>query len=62
MERPALKRLMADIDDDRVDCVVVYKVDRMSRSLLDFTHIMEALENRGVSFVSVTQQFRTTVR
>ncbi|MBK7047343.1 MAG: recombinase family protein [bacterium] len=62
MERPALKRLMADIDDGRVDCVVVYKVDRMSRSLLDFTHIMEALENRGVSFVSVTQQFRTTVR
>ncbi|HOX26975.1 MAG TPA: recombinase family protein [Candidatus Krumholzibacteria bacterium] len=60
MERPALKRLMADIDDGRVDCVVVYKVDRMSRSLLDFTHIMEALENRGVSFVSVTQQFNTT--
>jgi site-specific DNA recombinase len=60
MERPALKRLMADIDDGRVDCVVVYKVDRLSRSLLDFTHIMEALENRGVSFVSVTQQFNTT--
>lgn len=60
MERPALKRLMADIDDGRVDCVVVYKVDRMSRSLLDFTRIMETLENRGVSFVSVTQQFNTT--
>ncbi len=60
MERPALKRLMADIDDGRVDCVVVYKVDRMSRSLLDFTRIMEALEKRGVSFVSVTQQFNTT--
>jgi len=60
MERPALKRLMADIDAGRVDCVVVYKVDRLSRSLLDFTQIMEALEKRGVSFVSVTQQFNTT--
>jgi site-specific DNA recombinase len=60
MERPALKRLMADIDAGRVDCVVVYKVDRLSRSLLDFTQIMEALERRGVSFVSVTQQFNTT--
>jgi site-specific DNA recombinase len=60
MERPALKRLMADIDAGRVDCVVVYKVDRMSRSLLDFTKIMEALDSRGVSFVSVTQQFNTT--
>ena len=60
MERPALKRLMADIDTGRVDCVVVYKVDRLSRSLLDFTQIMEALEKRGISFVSVTQQFNTT--
>ena len=60
MERPALKRLMADIDTGRVDCVVVYKVDRLSRSLLDFTQIMEALDKRGVSFVSVTQQFNTT--
>jgi len=60
MERPALKRLMADIDAGRVDCVVVYKVDRLSRSLLDFTQIMEALEKRGISFVSVTQQFNTT--
>jgi site-specific DNA recombinase len=60
MERPALKRLMADIDAGRVDCVMVYKVDRLSRSLLDFTQIMEALERRGVSFVSVTQQFNTT--
>lgn len=60
MERPALKRLMTDIDAGRVDCVVVYKVDRLSRSLLDFTQIMEALERRGVSFVSVTQQFNTT--
>jgi len=60
MERPALKRLMVDIEADRIDCVVVYKVDRMSRSLLDFTRIMETLERRGVSFVSVTQQFNTT--
>ena len=60
MERPALKRLMADIEAGEVDCVVVYKVDRMSRSLLDFTRIMEALEKQNVSFVSVTQQFNTT--
>ena len=60
MDRPALKRLMADVEAGRVDCVVVYKVDRMSRSLLDFARIMEALEKSGVSFVSVTQQFNTT--
>jgi len=60
MERPALKRLMADIGAGQVDCLVVYKVDRMSRSLLDFAKIMEALEKSGVSFVSVTQQFNTT--
>jgi len=60
MERPALMRLMADIEAGKVNCVVVYKVDRMSRSLLDFTRIMEAFERRGVSFVSVTQQFNTT--
>jgi site-specific DNA recombinase len=60
MEPPALKRLMVDIDAGRVDCVVVYKVDRLSRSLLDFTQIMESLEKRSVSFVSVTQQFNTT--
>jgi site-specific DNA recombinase len=60
MERPALKRLMADIEAGRVDCVVVYKVDRLSRSLLDFARIMESLEKNRVSFVSVTQQFNTT--
>ena len=60
MERPALKRLMSDIKAGRVDCVVVYKVDRLSRSLLDFTQIMGRLEKHGVSFVSVTQQFNTT--
>lgn len=57
MDRPALKRLMADIESGRVDCVVVYKVDRLSRSLLDFAKMMEVFEKYRVSFVSVTQQF-----
>jgi site-specific DNA recombinase len=60
MDRPALKRLLADIDDGLVDCVVVYKVDRLSRSLLDFARIMETFEKRGVSFVSVTQQLNSS--
>jgi len=60
MERPALERLMKDIETGRIDCVVVYKVDRLSRSLLDFSRIMEAFDRKGVSFVSVTQQFNTT--
>ena len=60
MERPALKRLLADIDAGRVDCVVVYKVDRLSRSLLDFARIMETFEKHRAWFVSVTQQFNTT--
>ena len=60
MERPGFKRLMSDIKAGRIDCVVVYKVDRLSRSLLDFTQIMGQLEKYGVSFVSVTQQFNTT--
>jgi len=60
MDRPALKRLMADIEAGKVDIVVVYKVDRLSRSLLDFTKIMETFDRYGVSFVSVTQQFNTT--
>jgi len=59
MDRPALKRLLADIDAGKVDCVVVYKVDRLSRSLLDFARIMEVFEQRKVAFVSVTQQFNT---
>jgi site-specific DNA recombinase len=59
MERPALRRLMADIESGKVDCVVVYKVDRLSRSLLDFARMMETFERRKVSFVSVTQQFNT---
>ncbi|MFN4261784.1 MAG: recombinase family protein [Gemmataceae bacterium] len=60
MERPALKRLMADIEADKVDAVVVYKVDRLSRSLLDFARMMQTFEKYRVSFVSVTQQFNTT--
>ncbi len=59
MDRPALKRLMADIEAGKVDCVVVYKVDRLSRSLLDFAKMMETFEKHQVSFVSVTQQFNT---
>jgi site-specific DNA recombinase len=60
MERPALERLLRDIDAGKVDCVVVYKVDRLSRSLMDFARIMETFDRHGVSFVSVTQQFNTT--
>jgi len=60
MERPALKRLMADVEAKKIDCIVVYKVDRLSRSLLDFSRIMETLDRAGASFVSVTQQFNTT--
>jgi len=59
-DRPGLRRLLADVEAGRIDCVVVYKVDRLSRSLLDFTRIMAILDGRGVSFVSVTQQFNTT--
>lgn len=60
IERPALRRLLADIAAGRVDIVVVYKVDRLSRSLADFARLMQLFEDRGVSFVSVTQQFSTT--
>ena len=59
MDRPALRRLLADIEAGKVDCVVVYKVDRLSRSLLDFARIMEIFERHNVSFVSVTQAFST---
>ncbi|MFO0916668.1 MAG: recombinase family protein [Pirellulales bacterium] len=59
MDRPALRRLLADIEAGHVDCVVVYKVDRLSRSLLDFARIMETFERHKVSFVSVTQAFNT---
>jgi DNA invertase Pin-like site-specific DNA recombinase len=60
MERPALKRLLVDIEAGRVDVVVVYKVDRLTRSLADFAKIVEVFDARGASFVSVTQQFNTT--
>jgi site-specific DNA recombinase len=60
MDRPALKRLLADIEAGRVDCIVVYKVDRLSRSLLDFARIIGVFDKHKVSFVSVTQQFNTT--
>src|SRR6266576_2299419 len=59
-ERPALKRLLADIQSHLVDVVVVYKVDRLTRSLADFAKIVEIFDAAGVSFVSVTQQFNTT--
>ena len=59
MERPALRRLMLDIEAGKIDAVVVYKVDRLSRSLLDFARMMQVFDGHGVSFVSVTQQFNT---
>jgi site-specific DNA recombinase len=60
MVRPALKRLLEDVEAKKVNVIVVYKVDRLTRSLSDFAKIVEALDARGVSFVSVTQQFNTT--
>ncbi len=60
MDRPAVKRMLEDIDAGKIDCVIVYKVDRLSRSLMDFAKILERFENKNVSFVSVTQQFNTT--
>jgi site-specific DNA recombinase len=60
MERPGLKKLLVDISAGKVDTVVVYKVDRLTRSLSDFARIVESFDKQGVSFVSVTQQFNTT--
>ena len=60
MDRPALKRLMIDIEDGKINTVVVYKVDRLTRSLADFAKIIERFDAQKVSFVSVTQQFNTT--
>jgi site-specific DNA recombinase len=60
LDRPALQQLLADIDARRVDCILVYKVDRLSRSLLDFARLVDRFDQRSVSFVSVTQQFNTT--
>src|SRR3989338_1174915 len=59
IDRPALKKLIDDIKDGQVDCVVVYKVDRLSRSLLDFVQLLEFFEKNNVAFVSVTQAFNT---
>jgi site-specific DNA recombinase len=59
MDRPALARLLTEIRAGKVDCVVVYKVDRLSRSLLDFAKMMETFDKHHISFVSVTQQFNT---
>ena len=60
MERPALKRLMTDIEAGKIDVIVIYKIDRLTRSLADFSKMVEVFERQGVSFVSVTQQFNTT--
>jgi len=60
LDRPALSELIEDINAGKIDCIVVYKVDRLSRSLLDFARLVALFEERDVSFVSVTQQFNTT--
>src|ERR1700676_3455953 len=60
LERPALKKLLADIEAGRIDVVVVYKIDRLTRSLADFAKLVEAFDARSISFVAVTQQFNTT--
>jgi site-specific DNA recombinase len=60
MDRPALQRLLEDTQAGKIDCIVVYKVDRLSRSLMDFSRLVELFDEHGVSFVSVTQQFNTT--
>jgi site-specific DNA recombinase len=60
LDRPALQRLLEDIEDHQVDCVIVHRVDRLSRSLLDFARLMDRFDQRVVSFVSVTQPFNTT--
>ena len=60
LERPALRRLLADIEAERIDVVVVYKIDRLSRSLMDFAKLVEIFDRHDVTFVSVTQSFNTT--
>ena len=59
-DRPALARLLADVEDRLVDCVVVYKIDRLSRSIADFVRMMDVFDRHGVAFASVTQQFDTS--
>jgi DNA invertase Pin-like site-specific DNA recombinase len=60
LDRPALQRLLKDVDAGRVDAIVVYKIDRLTRSLSDFARLVEAFDARSISFVAVTQQFNTT--
>jgi DNA invertase Pin-like site-specific DNA recombinase len=60
LERPALKRLLRDIEAGRIDVIVVYKIDRLTRSLADFAKLVEAFDAKSISFVAVTQQFNTT--
>ena len=60
LERPGLKRLMADIEAGKVDIILLYKIDRLTRSLSDFAKIVEILDRKGASFVSITQSFNTT--
>src|SRR5207253_6652375 len=61
MDRPALQQLLRDVKDRKINIIVVYKVDRLTRNLTDFAKIIEILDAHRVSFVSVTQQFNTTV-
>src|SRR5216684_7902408 len=60
LDRPALKKLLADIEAGRINVVVVYKIDRLTRSLADFAKLVEAFDAKSISFVAVTQQFNTT--
>ena len=60
LQRPALQRLLADIEAGQIDVIVVYKVDRLTRALSDFAKLVEIFDRRGISFVSITQQFNTT--
>ena len=60
LERPALQRLLGEVTGGRIDIIVVYKVDRLTRSLLDFSKLVEAFDKAGTSFVSITQSFNTT--
>ena len=60
LDRPALQRLLKEMEDGQVDVVVVYKIDRLTRSLMDFAKLVEVFDAKRVSFVAVTQQFNTT--
>jgi site-specific DNA recombinase len=60
MERPGLRQLLEDVEAGKIDIIVVYKVDRLTRSLADFARIVDVLDKHGASFVSVTQAFNTT--